>query len=392
MKNDFTNSFILYSLDLPIIKDYESLSNSIGISKTMLYLLSKKTYLFYNSFDIYKKNGTKREINSPNYSLKLVQRWILAEILEKIKVSDESMAFQKGIGNGSKVNAEHHRYSLYLLQLDIKDFFTSIKRERVFYLFKSLGYNSLVSNTLTNLSTYNGYLPQGGACSPYISNLICYKLDKRLKGLCSKRDILYTRYADDLTFSCDNKMVLRKVKNLIQDIIIDEGFTLNSSKTRLLSPSSHKMVTGITVNDNRIKASKQMKRKVRAMIHNALVSGDYSKKNIIKGYVSYIDSIEQGYIEKIKNYINRLIKKEEYIFYSDIVESFNENKIFNDINEMIFEVNQFRGITNESEWESIEVERFQFLLARNYIDLAEPPDEESYKQIASSKEEDDFNF
>ncbi|MEH7668299.1 retron St85 family RNA-directed DNA polymerase [Bacillus sp. JJ689] len=369
MKNDFTNSFILYSLDLPIIKDFESLSNSVGISKTMLYLLSKKTDMFYNSFDICKKNGTKREINSPTYSLKLVQRWILAEILEKIKVSNESMAFRKGIGNGCRKNAEHHRYSLYLLQLDIKDFFTSINRERVFYLFKSLGYNSLVSNILANLCTYKGYLPQGGVCSPYISNLICYKLDKRLKGLCSTRDVLYTRYADDLTFSCDNKVILRKVKNVIEDIVIDEGFAINPSKTRLLSPSSHKKVTGITVNDNKIKASKQMKKTVRAMIHYALVNRDYSEENVIRGYVSYIDSIEEGYIDKIKNYINKLTEK-DYKSSSEIVESFNKNKLFNDLNDMVY--NEASIIDEVFDWDIFELD--------------------TYKHISATKQEDDFNF
>uniref|UniRef100_UPI00273FE630 retron St85 family RNA-directed DNA polymerase n=1 Tax=Bacillus sp. MMSF_3328 TaxID=3047080 RepID=UPI00273FE630 len=298
MKKDFTNSFILYALNLPILKDFESLSNSIGISNTMLYLLSKKTDNYYNSFNVPKRNGTNREIKSPKYSLKLVQRWILTEILEKINVSNESMAFRKG-KDGSKTNANCHKYSLYLLQLDLNDFFTSIKRENVFYLFKGLGYNTLVSNILTSLCTYQGYLPQGGVCSPYISNLICFKLDKRLKGLCSKRDIIYTRYADDLTFSCDNVVTLRKLKKVIEEIIVDEGFSVNETKTRLLSPSGHKKVNGITIHDNKIKANKQMKRTVRAMIHNALVSGDYSNNNKIRGYISYINSIEDGYKEKI---------------------------------------------------------------------------------------------
>ncbi|MGE7761516.1 retron St85 family RNA-directed DNA polymerase [Peribacillus sp. NPDC097895] len=388
MKKDFTNSFILYSLDLPIIKDFESLSNSIGISKTMLYLLSKKPEMFYNSFYIFKRNGTKREINSPKYSLKLVQRWILAEILEKIKVTNESMAFRKGIGNGSKKNAEHHKYSLYLLQLDIKDFFTTIKRERVFYFFKSLGYNSLVSNILTNLCTYKGYLPQGGVCSPYISNLICYKLDKRLKGLSSKRDVLYTRYADDLTFSCDNKVILRKMESVIKDIIIDEGFIINPSKTRLLSPSSHKKVTGITVNDNKLKANKQLKKTVRAMIHNALVSGDYSKKNIIRGYISYIDSIEEGYVEKIKTYTNNLIEK-DYKYFSETVEAFNKNKIFKDLNEMVYNENILMGIDDEYELHLFEQERYQFLKERRYI---EEIIEETLQQTGATNQEDEFNF
>jgi RNA-directed DNA polymerase len=387
MKKNFTNSFILYALNLPIIKDFDSLANSIGISNTMLYLLSKKTSKFYNCFNILKRNGTNREINSPKYTMKLVQRWILVEILEKIKVSNESMAFRRGI-NGSLQNAHHHKYSLYVLQMDLKDFFTSIRRESVFKLFKGLGYNSLVSNILTNLCTYNGFLPQGGVCSPYISNLICYKLDKRLKGLCSKRDVIYTRYADDLTFSCDNVVILRKLKKVIEEIIVDEGFIINPSKSRLLSPSGHKKVTGITINDNKIKANKKLKRDVRAMIHNALLSGDYSNKNKIRGYVSYINSIEEGYKEKIINYTNNLLEK-DYKHFSDVVESFNKNKIFDKLNDMVYAEYFLMGIDDEFELKLLEEERYHFLKDRNYISESY---EEALKEAGATIQEDDFEF
>jgi len=333
IQKDYTDSFILNALNLPTISDLDSLSDALAISKRLIFLLTKKTENYYKRFYIEKRDGTSREILSPTYSLKLIQRWILKEILEKVSVSEQAMAYKKGKNNGIKKNAMHHRYSLYILEMDIKDFFHSIKRERVFYLFKNLGYNNMVSNVLTNLCTYNGYLPQGGVCSPYISNLICYRLDNRLSGLCGKRDILYTRYADDLTFSSDNKQTLTKAANIIINIIEDEGFKVNKNKTRLLSPGSHKKITGITVNDSKIKASKQLKRTVRAMIHQAIVTADYSQIDRIRGIVSYINSIEVGYREKIITYINNLSNK-DYAFFEEIVEQFNDNKIFKEVQNM----------------------------------------------------------
>ncbi|QWG70405.1 RNA-directed DNA polymerase (plasmid) [Bacillus mycoides] len=341
MKKSYTNSFILNALNLPIIRDLDTFSNSIGVSKRLIYLLSESTEDYYKNFLIPKKNGEQREINTPTYSLKLVQRWILEEILEKIGVSEESMAFKKGPGNGIKKNAEIHLYSLYLLQLDIKDFFINIKRKRVFYLFRDLGYNVAISNILANLCTYKDYLPQGGITSPYLSNLICYKLDKRLKGLCAKRDILYTRYADDLTFSCDNRESLKKVQKVIEEIIEDEGFKTNPLKTRLLSPSSHKKVTGITVNERYIKANKKLKKKVRAMIHHAFISADYSSNDCIRGYIAFISSIEEGYKDTICKYINKLVNNKNYRIFEDIVEGYNNNKIFKDMEEMRFKETVF---------------------------------------------------
>ncbi|HFJ9403501.1 retron St85 family RNA-directed DNA polymerase [Bacillus sp. (in: firmicutes)] len=372
MKRHYTNSFILNALNLPNIRDLETFSNSIGISQRLIHLLANYTPAYYRNFSIPKKNGTKREINTPTYSLKLVQRWILKEILEKIDVSEEAMAFKKGLGNGIRKNAEIHKYSVYLLQLDIKDFFTSIKKEKVFYLFRDLGYNIVVSNILANLCTYKGFLPQGGVCSPYISNLICYKLDKRLKGLCAKRDILYTRYADDLTFSCDNKETLKKVRNIIEDIIKNEGFEINYLKTRFLSPSSHKKITGITVNDNRIRASKKLKRTVRSMIHHAFVSADYSSKDRIRGYVSFIDSIEEGYKDKVCKYIDKLANDKNYRYFEDIVVAYNNNKIFKELADMTFEELSFNDPDDPDDPEELIIyfisecveERYSFLKNR----------------------------
>ncbi|PEE69007.1 retron St85 family RNA-directed DNA polymerase [Bacillus thuringiensis] len=391
MKKHYTNSFILNALNLPNIRDLETFSNSIGVSQRLIQLLANSAHVYYNNFSIPKKNGTQREINTPTYSLKLVQRWILKEILEKIDVSEESMAFKKGLGNSIKKNAEIHKYSVYLLQLDIKDFFISIKKEKVFYLFRDLGYNIVVSNLLANICTYNGFLPQGGVCSPYISNLICYKLDKRLKGLCAKRDILYTRYADDLTFSCDNKETLKKVRNIIEDIIKNEGFEINPLKTRFLSPSSHKKVTGITVNDNRIKASKKLKKKVRSMIHHSFVSADYSSNDQIRGYVSFIDSIEEGYKDKICEYIDRLANDKDYKYFEDIVVAFNNNKIFKELADMPFEDLSFNDPDDPDDLvtyfisNSVE-ERYSFLKDRR-IKIDAFPDEYEDEVAAANQNE-----
>lgn len=332
-----TNSFILSALNLPQIKDFESLANNIGISNKLLYQLTNNTPNFYSSFKIPKKDGSTRLIQSPNYPMKLVQRWILKEILQKIPVSNHSTAFQSG-KNGIKENAEFHRFSIYLLQMDLKDFFPSISSYKVYIIFRQLGYNSFISDMLTKLCTFNGALPQGGVCSPYISNLVCYKLDNRFKGLCSTRDVIYSRYADDLTFSADNKETLRRIKYIIEDIILDEGFVLNDKKTRFLSPYSHKVITGITINDqdNKLKVKKELKRKLRALIHFAITTGDYSQVNKINGYVSYIDSIENGYKEKIKSYINKLIEKDSK-YFKNLVDAFNTSSLQKGVNAMNLE-------------------------------------------------------
>lgn len=329
----YKNLIILEALNLPKIFDIHSFSISIGLSPTILYLLSKQTQRYYTSKEIPKKRGGTRQLDIPSFSLKLVQKWIKVNILDKISISDCSMGFRAGPGYGIRQNAELHRFDSYILKIDLQDFFHSIHREKVFYLFYSLGYNKLVSNILSNICTYNDVLPQGAVTSPSLSNLICRKMDSRLEGVASKRGIVYTRYADDMIFSCNDEILLRKTQKMIYDIIEDEGLKVNNKKVRFMGPSTRKSITGLLIADSKVIVPRKLKREVRAMIHHVICTSDYSKLDVVKGYISYISSIEKNYPERVKKYINGITNKDQYKVFDDIVEGFNQN-IFLECNEM----------------------------------------------------------
>lgn len=340
---------ILETLGLPKIYDIESFSTEIGLSPKILYLLSQKQYLFYQNKQIPKKDESSRQISIPSTSLKLVQKWIKIKILDKLPLSDFSMAFRKGKSYGIKKNAELHKYDSYILKIDLKDFFHSINKTKVFYLFKGVGYNNLIANILTNICTYEDRVPQGAITSPVISNLICKKLDYRLSGVASKRGISYTRYADDMYFSCDDEILLRKAQNIIYKIIKEEDFIINNKKIKFMSPHSKKFVTGLIINDTKVLVPKEMKRKVRSMLHHAIATGDYNNIDSIKGYISFISSIEKDYRIKIEKYCEELIDKKQYRVSNDLVDKYNNNNFlktksmeyiqdteFNEYEELIF--------------------------------------------------------
>ncbi|WP_394866490.1 retron St85 family RNA-directed DNA polymerase [Paraclostridium bifermentans] len=335
MKLKYRNLIVLESLNLPKVHDLNSLSSSIGLSTTILFLLSKKTDKFYKEVKIPKNLNGSRKLSIPSYSMKMVQKWIKINILDKIPISDCAMAFRKGKAYGIKRNAELHKHSDYILKLDLKDFFHSIKREQVYYFFKNLGYNDFIGNILSNICTYNECLPQGGVASPSLSNIICKNLDSRLEGLASKRDIIYTRYADDITFSCNDEVLLIKTKKIIEIILQHEGFDINNSKTKFMGPNTRKRITGLVIEDNKVVVSRKLKREVRSMIHHAIVEADYSQIDKIKGYISFINSIENDYNYKIKSYIDKLAKKEQYSVFKDIVAEYNKNKIIGSCIDMV---------------------------------------------------------
>jgi hypothetical protein len=94
-------------------------------------------------------------------------------------------------------------------------------------------------------------LPQGAPTSPVITNIICYKLDRRLSGLAKRFGLKYSRYADDITFSSMHN-VYQPESAFLQElhrIISDQNFHIKESKTRLQKDGHRKEVTGLLVNE-----------------------------------------------------------------------------------------------------------------------------------------------
>lgn len=300
----------------PEFSSLEELAALTGVSEQMLCSLCEQTARFYRKKLIPKRSGGMRELEIPSRYLRVVQRWILTNILDKLEPSRQAMAFRPGSRYGHKQNARCHGQARYGLALDLKDFFPSITAGQVRAVFSQAGYDSTAASILTKLCTLDGKLPQGSAASPALSNLVCVTMDRRLTGLCRKRGIRYTRYADDMYFSCGDRGKLLGSQALFASIIQEAGFTINEKKTRVYTPGNHRRVTGITVVQDpgagsfEVKAPKELKRKVRAEIHRAVTTGNYSAQDHIRGEIAYIAYVEKecahDYLESLRRYVDRL--------------------------------------------------------------------------------------
>jgi RNA-directed DNA polymerase len=341
------------SLGIPIMSNINDLENELNLSPSLILILTRNSTKYkYRKFSIPKKSGGKREIYAPVYSLKIVQRWILENILYKIKPIDCCYGFIKGQSNPLRNNASKHKKNIFILKIDLHDFFPSISSKKIYDIFSSIGYNHSVPALLTNICCCDNKLPQGAVTSPYLANLVCRKMDVRLLKYCNKRDVTYTRYADDLTFSCNDSKVLKKMFNIIEIITSDEGFQINKRKIHFMTPKCGKTVTGVTIINEELKAPKKMKRLVRSMIHRAIMTADYSNVDKIRGYVSYINSIENGYKDKIIKYLNSFQNKTITLF-SDAVEAFNKNKLYKGVDDLLTTTgNDFVNENDAHEFES----------------------------------------
>ena len=212
--------------------------------KKLVYLANNKKY---REFYIKKRDGRDRVIDAPEKDLIEIQRIILKEILYKKRFAHPSC---HGFVRKKSIitNARKHTDKNILWKVDIKDFFPSITKKRILALFLYLGFSQDLSNMLSELVTYKDRLPQGAPTSPYLSNLVCKKMDVRLYRYAKIVNLYYSRYADDIIFS--GITISGSIMNQIKTIINNEGFEINEQKTRLMGKGSRQVACGLIVNKN----------------------------------------------------------------------------------------------------------------------------------------------
>jgi len=271
---------------------------------------SRYSHRFYMRYTIPKSQGGKRNIRQPNSTMKGLQAWILRNILDKLTPSKYATAYRKKIGLIN--NTIPHQNNRYFLCVDIEEFFPSISIRRVAKVFKLIGYSARIANVFAGLCTCDNCLPQGGVTSPALSNLIASKLDRRIAGYAERRNISYTRYADDITLSSNDPKVLCASLPLVEKIIKSEHFKPNDSKLRILGPRRQCYVTGLTKNtaEPRFGIGRTKKRRMRSVMHRLtlglMVKSQYQRESSIEGWLSYLKSVDQEGYRQMTKYWNTL--------------------------------------------------------------------------------------
>lgn len=232
----------------------------------------------YQQFYLPKKSGGRRTINAPKRGC---FRYMLSALNEMFKAlytpSDHAMGFAEGRSIVS--NAEIHKGQNYVFNIDLKDFFPSIRQPRIWKRIQLPPFNFTqeVANVVAGLcamkvnkedGTADYVLPQGAPTSPIITNMVCDKLDRRLAGLAKRFGLRYTRYADDITFSSMHFVYNEdgEFRKELERIITDQGFVINDKKTRLQKRSMRQEVTGVTVNE-KLNVTQKYVREIRDLLY-----------------------------------------------------------------------------------------------------------------------------
>lgn len=265
------------SPELKLLKAANGLSDVASLLNVRPADLSYALYILpnevkYRTFQIPKKGGGFRVIAAPESRLRYIQKQ-LADLLVAIELGLEAGRTQRKfiVSHGFKkkmsivTNAKNHRNKEFVFNADLKDFFPSINFGRVMGFFvknRDFGLKPKVATVLAQIACFNNKLPQGSPCSPVISNLIAGILDRHLSKMAVQHRCTYTRYADDLTFSTNERVfpeaIARRVRGAedkwvagheLVGRVARSGFQVNELKTRLQYRSSRQDTTGLVVNE-----------------------------------------------------------------------------------------------------------------------------------------------
>ena len=245
-----------------------------------------------------KRSGGHRLLEVPKSALRSIQRRILHELLEYVPAHEAAHGFRAR--RSCVTNAEPHVGQQIVMRLDLQDFFVSIQGGRVTAMFRTLGYPEQAARVLAGLCTNrvpadvvevrdlgkydfelpqldwltrkryrSPHLPQGAPSSPALANLCAFRLDLRLQALAESGAAQYTRYADDLTFSGGKELArgAERFLNRVGAVALEEGFSVNFRKTRVMRRGVRQQVTGIVVNEKPNVRREEYDR-LKATLHN----------------------------------------------------------------------------------------------------------------------------
>lgn len=278
---------------MTIVKSKKYLSYLLGYSFKQLAVVCEHLDSYYYDKYIIKKdklgnpkldaagNEILRKLTPTKGILEIIQDKIKNRILNNTEYPSYVRGGVKKRDNIS--NAKVHLGKKYFFCTDLKNYFPSIKPKIVYEMFIKNGFSFDIAHILTKLTTFNNQLPQGTHTSTDISNLVFLPIDENIANFCSDKNIVYTRFVDDLVFSSSVDFK-SDTKELVR-IILSSGFKLNNKKTYYkVGPSE---VTGIITSNNKLSLDKYHYLKIEKAINN-------SNKKSLTALLSYQNRVLNG--------------------------------------------------------------------------------------------------
>lgn len=262
-----------------------------------------------------------RTIYKPSQKLKVFHTFLNGFLLEHLPVNQSvSFAYRKGANLLQAIAPHAHSRAFY--QTDLEQFFDSITSDLIRSTLE--GATTPVSDLteyidhILGLLTIQDKLPIGYSTSPILSNACLLKFDKRLATISKERQWIYTRYADDIIISADDRQTIEGVREVIESCLADElgdAFTLNLSKSKLTTIGRKVKLLGLVILPNgTIAIDRDVRNRIESWLHfyvrdRSRLAKIFEEKRgegmeeglqRLSGLISYAYAADPTYLEKLR--------------------------------------------------------------------------------------------
>lgn len=261
-----------------------------------------------------------RTVHLPNKKLKAYHRFLNTVLFAHLRVNEAvAYAYRKGVNPHEAL--QPHAKSRAFFQADIKDFFRSIDRSliraKIAIPTPSMPISDLISHTerILDMTTVNDVLAVGFSTSPPISNVCLADFDDELEAFCRSAALVYTRYADDIIVSGQDREMLAGMKKTLGDLLsthFNGKLELNEGKSKLTTVGRKVKILGLVVlPSGEVAVDMDIKKRIEVLIHYFLRDEEIFLKQAkeadrdaavekLSGYVNYINAADAKYLEKLR--------------------------------------------------------------------------------------------
>lgn len=294
----------------PELLSVRKLAFGLGLRPERLHVLARTAGSFYDPFDRpqIKPDRIKwRHIDNPFGDMKLLQRAVNKKLLRQAMLALPVGMVGGVAGRSVRDNAIPHLGQEMVVNLDIRDCYPTTGYERVFGVWRGLGYGRDASRVLTQVTTLHKRLPQGAPTSPTLCNLVLLPMFEEITAYTAGKDIGFTLYVDDITISGPFSETLGAIDPIIR-IVQRHGYRVHPDKIAEMPRGKRQETTGLVLNS---KLSLQ-RQKLERLRHD-IVSHLKERKPIssrtrdsIVGRLDYAKQFEPRKAEKLADLVEAL--------------------------------------------------------------------------------------